>query len=143
MQFDPQDRCEARDSARWQRCSLVWQLTRCMRVLVGCLLKCLQQLFHFSRGIAGDFFRVKLVVGATVMFPFAEYRNPAEPGLGSFQKQEFKQGAVVKAGYPPLLVMILLILIGLSFNHFPRQLFGFPPIFRRVLTMFSWISTRY
>ena len=56
--------------------------------------------------VAGDFGGVEVVEGAAVVFAFGEDGGPAEAGLGTFERDEFEEGAVVVVRDAPLGVVV-------------------------------------
>ena len=56
--------------------------------------------------VAGDFGGVEMIERAAVVFAFGEDGGPAEAGLGTFEGDEFEEGAVVVVRDAPLGVVI-------------------------------------
>jgi len=66
-----------------------------------------QERGHPGRVVFRDAARIEPIEHGPVMGTFFKDRRPAEPGLGSFENQEFKQGPIVVDRHSPFLVMIV------------------------------------
>jgi TolB-like protein len=68
-----------------------------------------QEFRHRSFVETGHFFGVEAAKGGAIGHPFAQDGDPGEPGLGTFQDQEFEQEPVVVDRHAPFLVMVGLV----------------------------------
>src|SRR5690606_41873933 len=52
---------------------------------------------------------IEVVERGAVVLALAQDGNPAQPGLGTFQRQELEQGTVVMERHAPLVVVVVLV----------------------------------
>ena len=69
----------------------------------------LKQGGHLAVVIAGNLLRVEAIEDLAIMLALAQYGNPAQPGLGTFQIQAFKQGLIIILRHSPLVIVVVLI----------------------------------
>jgi len=69
----------------------------------------LQQRFYVISVVSGNAAGIEIIEGAAIVFALAQNGEPAQPGLGAFQNQEFEQAAVIVQRHGPFAVVIMLI----------------------------------